>query len=183
MIIIMGKTASGKDTICNRLKKHGYDKLISYTTRPMRKNESEENPYHFITRSQFRRLIEQGFFLEYRTYETTEGIWYYGTSVQSYIEADNNTIVVLTPSGYINLCAALKVKPKCIYIKSDVESIKQRLIKRGDNLEEAKRRIETDARDFINAEELADFVVENNWNSNIDYVEVLIREKIKEWSE
>ncbi len=40
MIILLGKTASGKDTILNRLaENYSYKKLITYTTRPMRKGE------------------------------------------------------------------------------------------------------------------------------------------------
>lgn len=36
LVVILGKSGSGKDSIVNRL---GLNKIIPYTTRPMRKNE------------------------------------------------------------------------------------------------------------------------------------------------
>lgn len=41
---------------------------------------------------------------------------------------------------------------------------------RGDNKEEADRRVTSDISDFYKAELLADKIVYNNWNSNIDEV-------------
>ena len=50
MLILIGKTASGKDTILNQLvKKHGYKKIVTYTSRPMRKGEKQDVTYHFIS--------------------------------------------------------------------------------------------------------------------------------------
>ena len=38
MLIILGKTASGKNTIVNKLvKNYGFKQLVTYTTRPKRK--------------------------------------------------------------------------------------------------------------------------------------------------
>ena len=40
MIVIIGKTASGKDLIVKKLcNDYGYNKIVTYTTRPMRKGE------------------------------------------------------------------------------------------------------------------------------------------------
>ena len=42
MIIIIGKTASGKDTIVNKLiSLYGLKKVITYTTRSQRKGEKQ----------------------------------------------------------------------------------------------------------------------------------------------
>ena len=41
---------------------------------------------------------------------------------------------------------------------------------RGDNKEEADRRVTSDISDFYKAELLADKIIYNNWNSNIDEV-------------
>lgn len=36
MLVLMGKTCSGKDTICNGLiKDYGFKRVITYTTRPI----------------------------------------------------------------------------------------------------------------------------------------------------
>ena len=49
MIFILGKTGSGKTTIVNELvSKYGFNKIITYTTRPMRNGETNHKDYHFI---------------------------------------------------------------------------------------------------------------------------------------
>ena len=50
LLVLMGKSCSGKDTIANELvNKHGYESLVSYTTRPMRDGEIQDQTYHFIS--------------------------------------------------------------------------------------------------------------------------------------
>ena len=50
IIVLVGKTASGKTTVANELcKHHGYKRIVTYTTRPMRKNEVQDVDYHFIS--------------------------------------------------------------------------------------------------------------------------------------
>ena len=40
MLILMGKTASGKTLVRDKLvKNHGFNSVVTYTTRPMRKDE------------------------------------------------------------------------------------------------------------------------------------------------
>lgn len=46
LIIIVGRTASGKDTLAHRLTNHGRTILITYTTRARRPGEGET--HHFI---------------------------------------------------------------------------------------------------------------------------------------
>ena len=53
LTFIMGKTCSGKTRIVEELcKKYGYHKLVTYTTRPMRKAERDGVglPLHFSQR-------------------------------------------------------------------------------------------------------------------------------------
>lgn len=54
-IVLVGKTGSGKSSICDWLTENlRYDKLRSYTTRPKREGETDE--YHFITEQQYDAL-------------------------------------------------------------------------------------------------------------------------------
>ena len=68
LLVLMGKSCSGKDTIANELVKYGYEKFVSYTTRPMRDDEIQDQTYHFISEDEFISKINDGFFLEYRKY-------------------------------------------------------------------------------------------------------------------
>lgn len=51
LLVLMGKSCSGKDTIANELvNKHGYENFVSYTTRPMRDGEVQDQTYHLFQR-------------------------------------------------------------------------------------------------------------------------------------
>ena len=67
MIIVVGPSGVGKSTLVDHAKIE-FPQLFdttTYTTRSMRKGESEGNPYHFVLEKRFHELIEQGFFVEW----------------------------------------------------------------------------------------------------------------------
>lgn len=163
MIILLGKTASGKDTIVNYLVNNlGYKKLITYTTRPMRPCEVQNLQYHFISEADFKEKISHGFFLEYKIYHTEFGNWYYGSAKEDYKKADDKTIIILTPERYLDLLWEMKdIKHDSIYIKVNLLELQQRLSKRGDNEKEAQRRLLQDNRDFQFVEDIVDRVIIN----------------------
>ena len=54
MLILMGKTASGKTLVRDKLvKNHGFNSVVTYTTRPMRKDEIPDVTYHYISEEDF----------------------------------------------------------------------------------------------------------------------------------
>lgn len=171
MIIIVGKTCSGKDTIVNKLiSLHDFSKIIIYTNRPMRKGEKKDITYHYISTDEFLKKIDEGFFAEWKSYDTEFGTWYYGTALEDLENVGDNTVVILPPDRYRIICKKLKKKPKCIYVYANNSTIKKRLIARGDNKEEAVRRLEHDNEDFKDFEYEADKIFYNNEGTNIDTV-------------
>ena len=169
MVIIMGKTSSGKDTIVNELiSKYGFHKCITYTSRPMRDGEKQDITYHFITEDDFKQKIRENFFAEYKSYDTELGIWYYGVALEDVENADDKTVIILTPDGYRDVIKKVKNKPKSIYIYANNSTIKERLINRGDDPKEAQRRLEHDNIDFKDVETEVDKIVYNNKGSNIN---------------
>ena len=77
---LMGKSASGKDSIYHRLLEGGrFQRLVPYTTRPMREGEEEGREYHFLKEESFLHYVSMGKMAEYRAYDTIFGKWYYGT--------------------------------------------------------------------------------------------------------
>lgn len=169
MIIIIGKTASGKDTIVNKLvKEHNFKKCITYTTRPMRPNEKQDITYHFISDSDFRNKINNDFFAEWKSYKTEFGEWLYGTSLQDLKKENDKTIIILTPDGYRDIKDNIIANHKSFYIYADEDTIKERLILRGDDPHEAQRRIEHDNIDFQGIEKEVHKVIYNNKGTKID---------------
>lgn len=176
MIVLLGKTASGKDTILNELvKKYNYRKMITYTTRPMRKGEIQDKTYHFISDEEFLKKKEEGFFLEYNEFNTAESVWRYGSAKEDYINADDNTIVILTPNGFksLKLWAVrndIDLDIISIFVYANDETIRYRLKKRGDKKEEAERRLKTDKEDFKELPDIVGRIIYNNIRNNLKEV-------------
>ena len=90
ILILIGKTASGKDkTVSELVSKHGFKKVITYTTRPMRKGEEQDITYHYILEEEFKQKIEDGFFAEWKSYNTEFGTWYYGSACGFYLNGND----------------------------------------------------------------------------------------------
>ncbi len=80
--IIMGKSATGKDTIYKRLLEEEaliLKTAVIYTTRPIRNAEQEGVEYHFVEEAALDRFREQGKVIEHRAYNTVHGVWHYFT--------------------------------------------------------------------------------------------------------
>ena len=76
----MGKSASGKDSVYRELmKKFPFEKIIMYTTRPMRQDEKNGVQYYFTDESEYQKFLEEGKVIESRCYQTVHGPWIYYT--------------------------------------------------------------------------------------------------------
>jgi guanylate kinase len=67
LLIISSPSGAGKTTLTARLlaEVQGLTFSISHTTRQPRHNETNSKEYHFVSRSEFERLIDEGAFLEW----------------------------------------------------------------------------------------------------------------------
>lgn len=178
ILVICGKTSSGKNLVVNKLvKEYVYRQIVTTTTRPMRKGEKQDITYHFISEDDFKQKINEGLFAEYKTYNTEFGVWYYGTSVKDLENADDKSVIILTPQGYRDVKDKLPEKDiTCIYLYADDETLKKRLEMRGDDPKEAARRLLHDDEDFEGFENEADLIVNNNYDDNInDVVKNILR--------
>lgn len=76
----MGKSASGKDSVYRELmKQFPFEKIMMYTTRPMRQGEKNGVQYFFTDEKEYRRLSDAGKVIEARCYQTVHGPWIYYT--------------------------------------------------------------------------------------------------------
>lgn len=105
---LMGKSASGKDTIYKRLLEDDLLKLepvIIYTTRPMRSHEMEGREYHFVSVERMKELELSGKVIEKRSYNTVHGIWNYFTVYDEKLSAatNENFIMLGTLESYVKV--------------------------------------------------------------------------------
>ena len=83
-----------------KLVEKGYSRIVRYSTRPKRKGEKQDITYHFISDEEFKYKIDEGFFAEWKSYITNEGVWYYGSSLEDIENADNKSVIILFRQGY-----------------------------------------------------------------------------------
>ena len=160
MILLVGKSCSGKSTIARELKKLGLKEVVTYTTRPPRENEVDGVSYHFISQEDFLKKEKQGFFAETTSYNVANGeTWYYGSAVE---DLTNDKVIIVNPHGLKQIKKIKYLDPIAFYILVDKTTIMNRLKTRGDNKFEADRRIIADDFDFSGICEYVDFAIRND---------------------
>ncbi len=89
--IIIGKSATGKDTIFKKLLENPQLELKTvtmYTTRPIRHSETDGVEYYFVDEARLRELEAQNKIIEHRSYDTIHGEWHYFTVNDGQIDLD-----------------------------------------------------------------------------------------------
>ena len=159
MIVVCGRSCTGKDSIVKAIQEqHKFNRVVTFTTRDKRPNETNDIDYHFITKEEFDKKVEEGFFAEYREYNTVNGLWKYGSAKESY---SGDGVIILSPSGVKTVLEKLH-NITVVLIDADDEVIKARQAARGDDKKEAERRFVQDIIDFRGMEDYADFIIMNN---------------------
>lgn len=169
LIILCGKSGSGKSTIESEIDKLGYaKKVISSCTRIPRSNEKDGQDYNFISDLEFDEKLKRGEFAEHSLYTTVNGFAQYGMQMKDINLAKSNYICVVNPDGMQQVLSNLG-KSRCITIyidRDDRERVCSTLIRDkskdfGNVLKEATRRFEADIIDFKNINNIVDYVVVN----------------------
>ena len=155
---VMGKSASGKDTIYSRLlerNKIHVKKIIPYTTRPMRDGEADKETYFFCDEKKVQELEALGKIIELREYNTVYGIWKYFTVDDGQIDLANNNYILIgtleTFNKIVKYFGEDKVLP--IYIEVEdgerlIRAISREKQQNQPKYEEMCRRFLADASDF-----------------------------------
>lgn len=165
-IILLGKSASGKDSILKYLtKEYNFNPIISHTTRPIRKKEVNGEDYYFVNNKDFIKMLKNEEFIETREYTTCfndkQDIWYYGIS-KNELENKINKICIVDISGQkeiIKYCGQENVIS--IYIEAKDETREIRAKARGSfSQSEWNRRLKDDNKKFKNVK--YDYIIYNN---------------------
>lgn len=146
-IVVSGISASGKNTVMNRLlAQRGNLKVLEKstgTTRNPRPSDSENNTYIFMSKEEFERGIKEGEFYEY---ENVHGN-YYGTLLSrlQYV-VDNQDLDFMRDidvKGNRNLKKffADKCPMVSIFLDAPNEVLRERLLARGDDPADIEKRL------------------------------------------
>ena len=154
---IMGKSATGKDTIYKELLKRleNIKTIMLYTTRPIRIGEKEGVEYHFVDEKRLEELMEQGKVVEVQTFFSVYGAWKYFTVDDGQIDLDSGNYLGLGTLASYNEVRKYFGKENLVPIYIEVPD-GERLIRavgreekqKEPNYEELCRRFLADSEDF-----------------------------------
>lgn len=157
LFVIMGKSASGKDTLYRLIMERHPElrPVVPYTTRPIRAGEKEGREYHFVTDETLHRMERENRVVECRCYETVKGPWNYFTADDGQINlGEANSCLISTLEGYIgirNFYGAQQVVPLYIAVDDFVRidrSLKREKEQKNPCVAEVCRRFLADEADF-----------------------------------
>lgn len=134
LLVLTGPTGAGKDAVFERLLSAYPDTITKLTTtssRALRVNESEGNPYYFTSRDEFERMIGEGEFFEWVEFRGH----LYGTqkkTLEQAMASGKDVIWHIEAKGVKNIKQKIKETVKrsvFVYLTApDVETLKNRVI-------------------------------------------------------
>ena len=163
-IVLSGPSGVGKDTVLHELftRDPGLRYSISYTTRPPRPGEVDGVSYTFVDDESFRRLEEEGEFIETALVHGNR----YGTSrrrVEAMLARGEHVILKIDVQGAATVRDRL---PEAIFIflmPPSLEVLRRRLRDRGTDDDDSLARRDADAvREMAEAERYDHLVVNDS---------------------
>lgn len=146
IVLLVGITAAGKDTIQNKVLESGdYHKIITHTTRAPRTNngvlEEDGDNYHFITTERLHDMLVDNQFIEVNRF----GDNYYGTSVGEFQVAKQGGKIALGDIDVNGIASFKAISEKNVIpifiVPPDYATWRQRLDGRYGSEEELEREL------------------------------------------
>ncbi|MFM0095709.1 guanylate kinase [Paraburkholderia nemoris] len=130
IVTLTGPSCAGKSTLERMLVDKGFWRVTSHTTRAPRPGEKHEVDYHFVSKSEFKRLLVQGRFVEHAKF----GGNYYGAAELEFsypLGQGKNVVVVMEPQGIAQFKKAAKERGwpfLSVFVNNPVSVIADRYI-------------------------------------------------------
>ena len=141
MIVVSGPSGAGKSTILQRalaeVRRLRFS--VSHTTRPPRSGEREGIDYHFVSRSEFQRLVDDRMFLEWASVHDD----CYGTARSEYDRAAGDGVDLLLDLDVQGARSVRQQFPDAVSVfiyPPSVEALRRRLLKRNTETPESVER-------------------------------------------
>lgn len=145
LLLVVGKTSSGKDTLSNYLKdEYGFDTVISYTTRGKRECEVDGREHFFVSHVEMDILEKRNDLIAWT--KTPQGIRY--CAVEGSMKG-SDMVYIINPDGIKWLEENRPdLEFKTLYVDLDDSSIIERAVNRGDDTETLLERLGNEIPEF-----------------------------------
>ncbi len=178
LIVISAPSGCGKGSVIEGLLKNDSKTRwlsVSTTSRAPRSNDIPGKTYNFVTREEFEKKIEEGYFLEYTNYAGN----YYGTPKEFIGEKLNSGIDVILEIEIEGANNIKKLIPEALFIFIMPPSLKEmvrRLKKRGtETKEKILERFHTAYKEINEVTKYNYVVVNDKLDEAIEKVEAIIK--------
>ena len=137
LIVLSGPSGSGKNTVCDEVKKNNSNiwESISMTSRKPRKGEEDGKAYYFVSENEFEENIKNDKMLEWAKFAGN----YYGTpkeSVQKHLDKGEDVILVIEIQGALQIKKKLPQALFIFLLPPSMRELKRRLTDRHTESEE-----------------------------------------------
>ena len=177
MLILSSPSGAGKTTISKKIQqKHKNFKIsVSHTTRKARTNEVNGVDYHFVSKDEFKKMIDSGDFYEYAKIFDN----YYGTSKKSIQELMKNNFDILFDIDWQGTQQLSKFKElkllKIFILPPSKEELEKRLKSRNqDNTSTIQKRLKSYDLDKLHWNEYDYVITNDNLDSCYNQIEKIL---------
>lgn len=134
ILTLTGPSCSGKTSLLNELvANHGFQSIISHTTRPMRPGEIDGKDYYFVSDDYFDNMLVYNKFIESITFNGFS----YGVSLSEIVKAHESgktAVLIVEPNGLIQVLKYAEkhkdIEVKSVYISGNIYELIERYLGR-----------------------------------------------------
>jgi guanylate kinase len=161
--VVAAPSGVGKTTVCRALVESdaGIVFSVSHTTRPQRSGERDGYDYHFVDRPTFRRLVDEGAFVEHAEYSQN----LYGTSwaaLREPLASGRDVLLEIEVQGAAQVRERVESARLVFLLPPSLEELERRLRDRGTDADAEVRRRLAIARREIQEVDAFDYAIVND---------------------
>jgi guanylate kinase len=165
--LLVGPSGTGKTTVAKALTKHfeWLREAISHTSRAPRAGEVGGADYHFIDRTEFIRMLNDGELAEHVAYPPglpQDQQNFYGVSraeIDPQLDSGGDCLIIVEPNGARQILALYPTAKVIFFAPPDIYELRERLEKRGDKPETIDIRMKVAEAEAADGLTLANFVI------------------------
>jgi len=182
LVILSGPSGVGKDTVIDEWSRinPAVQRVVAYTTRPIRETESEGVDYRFVSLERFRQMIADGAFLEHKDVFGN----LYGTpkrDMEAMLAAGKVAVLKIDVQGAM---AVIKVRPGVLTVflmPPSFEELERRIRGRAaDSPDVIERRLRVAREEISHSAEYAHVIVNREVGNVVATLETLIHARVDE---